>query len=144
MSLKDKRKSLKITPNQIAKVQNEEVGFSFKYLTTNSNYNFEFFEKSKHDCIKSKAVLLDKIEEITQQPWIHWHNQSKYCGGIERIPAKELKFKPNDYEFSEGDKVIVFRFNGDKYRIIGIKFELDPFYYVVGFDFDHSAYNHGS
>ena len=144
MSIKNKHNTDKIIIKSSTGTAPEEIGFSFKHLTTNSDYNFSYFSKSKNECLKSKASLYDRIEEITKSPWIHWHNLSKFNGGIETLPASSIKFRPDKYVFSDGDKVIVFRFNSDKCRIIGFKTESSSNYYVIGFDFDYSAYNHGS
>jgi len=142
MSLKNKKTNNRISQNQAVQSKDDRIGFSFVYLTTNTDHNFLYFKKNKSECYKVKAALYDRIEEITKEPWLYWYGQSKF-NGIETIPAKEIKFKPSGYEFSDGDKVIVFRFNGDKGRIIGVKLDSSPFYYVIGFDFDYSAYNHG-
>ncbi len=144
MSLTSKQNPARIYAKSNIGTVSEEVTLSFRFLTSNDDYNFSFFGKSKNEGQKTKAALYDRIEDITKNSWLHWHNLSKFNGGIERIPAKELKFKPCSYEFSDGDKVIIFRFNGDKYRIIGLKIENSPCFYVIGFDFDHSAYDHGS
>lgn len=143
MSLKSKCNQTKIHQSKVARPQDEGIGLSFKYLTSNSDHNFSYFKKNKNECIKSKAALYDRIEEITKESWMYWYNQSKFTG-IETLPVKSITFKPSGYEFSDGDKVIVFRFNGNDGRIIGFKIDSSPFYYVIGFDFDHSAYDHGS
>lgn len=71
--------------------------------------------------------------------------------GMESIKSSELNFQPNDYGLTPDQKVVVIRFNRQKYRAIGIKERIPgasdkdcvDIFHVFGFDFDYSAYNHG-
>ena len=123
---------------------------SFRYITTNSQYNFNYIEKLDAD-ERDKAYhgLLFYLKELTDLPWTHWHGMRKEAGGIETLPAKQIRFSPSSGKiFSEDEKVIVLRFDTHlgrfKGRIIGFKDSPCSAFYVIGFDFDHSSYNHGS
>ena len=57
----------------------------------------------------------------------------------------DLRFAANGYQFSSDEKVIVFRFGiNSGYRLLGIKGNDSNILYVIGYDFDFSAYDHGS
>jgi hypothetical protein len=46
---------------------------------------------------------------------------------------------------SEDSKIIVFRFNNQKSRILGVRSqECNSILYIIGYDWDFSAYNHGN
>ena len=48
----------------------------------------------------------------------------------------------------DDEKIYIFRFktadNKNNGRILGFKKDRCPIYYIIGFDFDFSAYDHGS
>lgn len=134
--------SLKMSADQAVLKPPEKPLLSFEHLTTNSNYNFDYFKKEKHNMMIAKNILLDRIIEISQNTWLHWQSLNKYQGGMESFDVKGLNIKPHDYIFSEDEKVIVFRATSN-YRIIGFRDSTSPTYYIIGFDFDYSAYNHG-
>ena len=58
----------------------------------------------------------------------------------------QKKFTTYDWTQGSRKQTYVFRFKAGSsdYRIIGIKENSDPTLYIIGSDFDHSAYNHGS
>lgn len=87
--------------------------------------------------------MIDRLTEISGETWVYWQSLSKNHG-IETFSAKQLKFSPSRYKFASDEKVIVFRFFNQDFRIIGFKDSRLPTYYIIGFDFDYSAYNHGS
>lgn len=141
--LKNKVTSLKISAAADKKPL-EKPHFSFEYLTSNNNFNFEWFtSKAKRDKTEAKAALIDRLIEISSSSWLFWNSLDKKHG-IETISIRELNFSPSGYKFSSDEKVTVFRFFNQKYRIIGFKDTSLPTYYIIGFDFDYSAYNHGS
>ena len=73
--------------------------------------------------------------------WKELFNADKYKG-FESMNISQVKFKPNPLkQVSNDQKVLVVRFNREKYRMIGIK-EKNVFQ-VIGFDFNYKAYNHG-
>ena len=116
------------------------VAFSFKHLTSRKEYNFEGLDKGKNR--EWHSALVDRIMQISKEPWLTWLNTPKETG-IETIRASQLNFSPSGYEFSPDEKVFIFRFNSQSGRIIGIKERESPVYFVIGFDMDFSAYDHG-
>ena len=97
----------------------------------------------KGDKKEWQSALAERIIELSQNTWLYWFGLNKEQG-IETIYSSQLNFPPNNYSFSEDEKVIVFRFNSQKGRIIGIKNNRSPIYYVIGLDTDYSAYDHGN
>lgn len=135
----------KVSADNTSKKCSSNPSFSFEHLTSNTKYNFEFFGKDKNLKISAKAAVCDRLQEISQQTWIFWNSQRKAVG-IETLKADDLYFKPCGYDFSDDEKVIVFRFSflRNDCRIIGIKKSPCSVYYIIGFDFNHNAYDHGS
>lgn len=120
--------------------------FSFIHLTKNKNYNFEYFSKNKSELKEKQANLTKRLIEISQEPWDNWNHRRKDIG-IETLSFDQINFKPNNLELSPDEKIIVFRFSSGNCRMLGIKGKFCSTcatYYIIGFDFDYSAYNHGS
>lgn len=124
------------------------ICFSFCYLTANGSFNFDYFNSSqKRECETIKASLYDRLEELSKYKWIDLMALPK-GHGFETIPVSRLKFQPSEMDDISGQKAIVFRFkgvNGKDCRIIGIKEDhCSAVCHVIGYDFDYSAYDHGS
>ncbi len=116
------------------------VAFSFKYLTVKKEYNFESLNKDKKR--EWHSALVERMMEISKESWLTWLRRPKETG-IETIFANQLRFSPKDHIFSSDEKVVIFRFKSQKGRIIGFKEEQVPIYYVIGFDLNFTAYDHG-
>ena len=110
------------------------------YLTDKKEFNFESLDKGKKR--EWHSALVDRMVEISRESWLAWLNRPKEVG-IETIFASELRFSPKGYTFSPDEKVAIFRFKSQEGRIIGFKESQVPIYYVIGFDLDYSAYDHG-
>jgi uncharacterized protein YuzE len=118
--------------------------FSFQHMTTNQKYNFDYFSKKmSHDEQKAKSALINKLIEISSNTWLDISGQGKKMG-FETIPQSEINFSPENYTMSKDSKYFIFQFNNHNMRIIGIKKDSCPIYYIIGFDFNFSAYNHGN
>lgn len=120
--------------------------FSFRYLTTNSKFNFGYFRPAQaRDMREAKYNLYDRIEEICRKDWRYWGSLNKRSG-FETLDYSRLKFSPTELEISKDEKVFIFRFNihDNDARIIGIRVGKCPIFHVIGYDLDHSAYDHGS
>lgn len=135
-----------------SKLQNSQncpstPSFSFVYLTKNKKYNFDYFtDKMKVELKEKQADLTKRLIEISQQTWQYWYNQSKF-NGIETLDFTAIRFTPNNLELSPDEKIIVFRFSSGNCRMLGVKNQdcsSCATYYIIGFDFDYSAYNHGN
>lgn len=127
-----------ISPSRL--VDKGTVAFSFVYLTDKKEFNFESLDKGKKR--EWHSALVDRMVEISRESWLAWLNRPKEVG-IETIFASELRFSPKGYTFSPDEKVAIFRFKSQEGRIIGFKENQVPIYYVIGFDLDYSAYDHG-
>ncbi len=116
--------------------------FCFKYLTTNKEYNLEYFKNDKTGKLNAYEKLFEKISLMSSTNWVNFFNLNKR-NGLETIEFKYLNFS-SSYVASKDDKFISIRFDKkNDYRIIGIKSEKNKdVIHVLGFDFNHSAYNH--
>lgn len=120
---------------------------SFRYLTSNSRHSLDFIRKQNlSDRDKTLSGLLEKIRSITQTTWEKLGSLPKDGDGYETLSTKDLTFRGvNDYQ--EDQKVCVFRFDTwqghNKGRIIGLKESPNSTFFIIGFDFDFTAYKHG-
>ena len=69
--------------------------------------------------------------------------------GYEMIPFSDFKLNldsiKRNLKLSSDSKMIVFRFNNQNARILGVRSqECNSILYIVGYDWDYSAYDHGS
>lgn len=125
------------------KIENEYYIFDFKYLTNNKAYNFKCFKNDKNNKLKTYENLINKIIEISNYSTKNFNLLSKEKG-LETLYFYQLKFEPNGLNLSNDDKFISIRFNSNKYRIICIKStNYKNVLHIIGFDFNHNAYNHG-
>lgn len=115
--------------------------FSFRYLTKTKEHNFDYFEHEKSNEVF--RTLLQRLKEISKESYTYWNNLGKHKG-IEMIDYWQCNINPCDLKLSPDDKIIVFRFYHQNYRILGIRLESCPTLHIIGFDFNYSAYNHGS
>lgn len=80
--------------------------------------------------------------------WKELQNRPKETG-YEMIPISEFKINfdklKKELKLSEDSKIIVFRFNNQKCRLLGVRsHQCSSILYIIGNDWDYSAYNHGS
>lgn len=138
-------KKNKITP----KIKHDDIiknncpdspSISFEHLTDRKDFNLSNLEK--YDKREWESALYERLVEITQQKWTYWQSLPKQTG-LETIEVKEIKFSPKGYNFSPDEKVIIFRFNQQKGRIVGIKKNCRSIFYIIGIEIKHDAYNHG-
>lgn len=139
-------------PNVRLNVKNIEapqlISVSFCYLSKNKARNFEFFGsknvRQKTDAFEQLLSFLQRLTAKTRAD-IAEIAKDRDCG-FEMLNNGIVNCAPNGYRFSENDKVTVFRFgdngNGGNYRLLGFFENNSPVLYVIGFDFDYSAYPH--
>ena len=139
-----RKQSSKIAVNQTQR--KEHISLSWKYMTVNKNHTFEYFQKDMRKEVRAWRELSELIRHLNQSTWQNALSVSKYQKyGAETLESSCLKFSPKDYTFTSDQKVIVFRFGqGNDYRLIGVKGTDSNILYVIGYDFDFTAYNHGS
>lgn len=130
----------------IPKENREHISFSTEYLTTNKGYNFNYFSNGQ---MRDKLRAYNAFWELIGL----WSNKSiqdisvlrrTIDGGFKKIPINSLRFSPNKYLVQDLTYVYSVRFCNTEYRLIGFFKEKSAVFYVIGFDFAHNAYNHGS
>ena len=137
-SVKKNSKSIKVKKNSATeRVCKQDVSFSFTFMTTNNRFNFKACDE------KIKALLIDRLEEISKHEFAYWMGKDKKHG-LEMLPAEIIRFSPNNLQLTSDDKVIVFRFGREQYRIICFKLGNCPILHIIGFDLKFNAYKHGS
>lgn len=117
--------------------------FSFRYLTNNKTYSFEYFNdtqgarKVAHSLlIKLIELSSQKISDLlmlnkTQGFELIVHSSFNHTLLIEGVPLR------NDV------KLYIMRFNNQNSRIIFHKAPSAPnLFYIMAFDFDYSIYDH--
>ena len=149
-SLKHRKNSTKIRKDCLEDVEcpsEQYPHITFRYLTNNDHYNFDYVKKLDGKDQNSLCTrLIDYFQIFTSFPWIYWYSLGKNTGGIETFPVKSLRFDANGKLFTKDEKAIVLRFDSHlgnkKARIIGFKDNPCSTFFVIGFDFDFSAYSH--
>ena len=121
---------------------------SFKYSIKNKNYTIEKITKEKGKCNKIVQKLYEKLEEISKLTWRELQNRPKETG-YEMIPISEFYINldsiKEELKLSDDSKIIVFRFNNQDNRLLGVRSqECSSILYIIGYDWDYTAYNHGS
>ena len=124
------------------------ITVSFCYLSKNKTRNFGFFGskniRQKADAFEQMLSFLQRLTLKTRAD-IAEIAKDRDCG-FEMLDNEIVNCTPNGYQFSENDKVTVFRFgdngNGGNYRLLGFFENNSPVLYIIGFDFDYSAYQH--
>lgn len=118
----------------------EEPTFSMKYLTNDDHYRIEHFKNDQKKLIRALVGFNTLMVNRSSSTWRHWYSLSKENGGIEHIPVKALRQALRTDENTNRYYLSV-RFCGSEYRLIG--FKKGSVFYVTGFDWDYTAYNHG-
>ncbi|WP_288866768.1 hypothetical protein [uncultured Sneathia sp.] len=117
---------------------NRRLSVSFEIITTNSKFNFNYFSSKM---IREKAKAYDELHrllaEISNSYFKKLMNKIKNKG-LEKL--EDINFKPCKQLYND-ENIYVMRFNQQKYRLIFIL--RDNIVYIIGFDFNYSAYNHG-
>lgn len=117
---------------------NRRLSVSFEIITTNSKFNFNYFSSKM---IREKAKAYDELHrllaEISNSYFKKLINKIKNKG-LEKL--EDINFKPCKQLYND-ENIYVMRFNQQKYRLIFIL--RDNIVYIIGFDFNYSAYNHG-
>jgi hypothetical protein len=139
-----KKDKIALTRDEPIAISDGYPVFSFRYMTTANKYTFKHFGNNMRDAHAAYESLHSRLYEISNHKWWHWYDLGyKSNGGLEMINAHQLRFSPAENSMLDDKKVIVLKFYRGKYRIIGLKQENNDTLFVIGFDFDFSAYDHG-
>lgn len=91
---------------------------------------------------QEKSALIDMIDRLGQNEYSHWIGVGKTSGGGELIPVNQLKSKLPEWVTNDVEKVAVFRFKGNKCRIIGVYDSADNVFDVIFVDYKLKLYEH--
>ena len=126
----------------------KNIAFRFQYIPHNGNYSFEHFRKDFRRKLSAYEMLHDKFCELTSKTLNEVRQIGKVTGG-EQVPLwqfsdglqRSLKNIPH---VSEDTKLTIFRFGNNNYRLICVEdAQTSHILYIVAFDFDFTAYDHG-
>ena len=125
---------------------NESIILSFKYSIKDKKHSIEHIFKTKDNNKKTIQNLFEKFEELSNLTWKELQNRPKQSG-YETIPISEFKINldniKKDLELADDSKIIVFRFNNQKSRLLGVKSaQCKSILFIIGYDWDYSAYKH--
>lgn len=147
--LKSARQEGKLKKQDVVEVcfnKSMHLGFSLEKLTDNSDYNFDYFKDRARDELFARKELDKLLCEISSNSWIELGRRNKkQFGGYEKIPYDECAagiFKKTD--ITPDVNVWSFRFGAGEYRMLAYKLQGCNILCILGFDFHHNAYNHGS
>lgn len=119
------------------------LSFSFAWLTTQKKYLFERFgRKQARDELDARHAFDELVRLLSKSTWkAVFAKRKEELGGTEQIPYSELNFRA-EAKLPKDTDILSFRFGSGSYRALGIKMPNDDRLYIVGFDFDFSAYKH--
>lgn len=142
--VKKNKNRLKISRDK-ATPDESRISFSFRYLTTNSKFNFDYFSSSQlRDKVVAYDAFLDVMEFLSSKTKLDIIKMSrKDDGGSEKLPINSINFLPSGDCRESLEEVRSIRFGKGKYRLIGFWHNQSFVFCVIGFDFNFSAYNHG-
>lgn len=122
------------------------VNLSFELVTDDKNYTFHYFGKNIRENLSARELLDNLLIEISKNGLVELGLRNKsQLGGFEAIPLAQIK--PCIYKkinLTPDTSLLVFRFSG--YRMITYKpsDSGNDVLYILGYDFNYSAYDHGS
>lgn len=125
----------------------KHIAVSFEYLTDDDRYNLNYFQGDVKAHLNAYRKLHELLVKINQSSWVELRQLQKYTfGGFETLPYSSIKTSvlKKAIVLTPDTKVFSFRFGSSGYRLLGFKADSCHTLYVVGFDFNHSAYDHGS
>lgn len=126
----------------------DNIILSFKYSVNSKEYTIEKITKKTKE--KSNAImyeLYEKFKELSNVKLVDFQNKPKSVG-YEMLPVCELNVviderTKKELELTNDSKIIVFRFNKQKCRMLLVQSKKCPsLLYVIGYDWNFSAYKH--
>ena len=124
--------------------ESRKIAFSFQHVTTNNRYNWNFFKKRIRDELQAHNDLLERLKELSNETWLSLFEKPKKSGA-ETLPRTMLKFDPDRSIYEERvneDQFISIRFASQQYRLLGMRKKNSSTFFIIGYDFDFSAYDH--
>ena len=91
--------------------------------------------------------LYEKFKELSNMKLLEFQNKPKSTG-YEMLPIYQLNMEIDEQirkelELTNDSKIIVFRFNKQKCRMLLVQSRKCPsLLYVIGYDWNYSAYKH--
>lgn len=125
-------------------ISTPKISVSLRYLTTNKNFNFDFFGKNFRDKATAFEQFAEFLKQLTAKIMLEISTLSKLdvCG-FETITFAQIKFNPDIIVLGKDTKIHVFRFGtGNNYRMLGFFEREQAVLNIIGFDFNFSAYSH--
>jgi hypothetical protein len=147
--------SISISKGQVQRVpcsaefaNRDKVLLCFKCFTDSKNYSFEHFSKGGANTLAAMKECFNEFVFLSDRTWLELMQLGKEQGGAERFLYTAFRpelFKNLKFTITPDEKLYVFRFGGNKYRLVGHRCtECRRVLHVLGFDFDFTLYNHGS
>lgn len=121
--------------------QESYIHFCFAEVTSNKDYNFNYFAKNKSKELEARKSLDELIDYLSREKWhnvIALRKETKF--GYETLHARKVAESIWKGKITPDGTVSVIRFHKQEYRLIGIYKE--SVFYVFGYDFEHNAYDH--
>lgn len=148
-SLKSKTSKVKLkAPEGIATCNNDKAMplFSFAFTTETKNYNFNYFNNDFRKELDVRQNLDRLLKEISSNTWVSLSSRSRYqLGGFETLSFDQVSCSPHNLTLAKDENIFSFRFGpADSYRLLGCRKHGCQVLYIIGYDFNHSAYDHGS
>lgn len=146
MGIKKQGKPKKISKETVSRRGgqcDQYPAISFRYLTTNKDYNFEYFKdvsKKENMFVRLTEYMADMTSKSYAELIVAAKEQG--CEMIEYWRFHSMK--PNGLSLAKDEKLYIFRFSKQDYRVCGVRIDSCPTMYIIGFDFNYSAYNHGN
>lgn len=124
------------------------ISVSFRYLSNNKRRNFDFFgDKRLREKNRAAEQFFSFLQRLTGKHRLEIMKLPKDVDcGFENLRFSTVNCTPCGCNLPVDKLISVFRFgdngNGGNYRLLGFFESNSPVLYVIGFDFDYSAYPH--
>ena len=137
---------MKIPYKRLKREEEKFPVFIFQYLNQDSKqHSFTFFNKGKtRDVIPVYESLLSKLKHLSSIPILELAEVGK-TAAFETLPYSNFNEHLQHLFHASGiprdAKLTVFRFHNQQFRMICSS--NDNVFYIIAFDFNFSAYDHG-
>jgi len=126
---------------------NENIILSFKYSIKDKKHTINYILTQKGNNKKTIENLFNKFYELSNLTWKDFINKPRETG-YEMIPISNFNINldniKKELNLSDDSKIMIFRFDNQNKRLLGIRSkECNSILYIIGYDWNYSAYNHG-